>query len=687
MYNFIDVNEASESVLPSEALKLNGEYIENLISGYRTLAVSGREALSPEINTIETGIRDGSFLQNKRYPARTIIVKYQLIAKTNEAFRNAYNELGRILNVKNAEMIFDDEPDKYFVGTPSAIGEVDPGINNVTGEIEFICADPFKYSIIEYEAEKGLNDSGILIEYNGTYKGFPVLEADFYNESEVAEDGKTLVTLTGNGDCGYVAFFNENEKIIQLGDPNEADGSNAYASSQTLVNQTFLTNTAWGTQTQALWSANNGVVLPSDVVQTGNVGMKAASYAEDTVPKTTWGTLIREVKSTVSSPGFVYTVIASASGRTESSVKINASITTQLLSSDSYFGRGYGLIGSVYMGGAWHNVTIKSTSEYWKGRTGHVANLSFTVSGLIATTSSLTGIKFKVTRTDGNGTAGNLGETACSNLRVSQYVAGVPETYYLSAVSYGTSAGKWHGPSISRIMGADANGDVGAQDFTFTYKQKMSIGNGGNGQLGAFQVQLWAENGGIIAGVRIYKNTSGTAGRLVLYLNGSEAYTGTLDLSYNNKYFGAKESSVQTSTITKTGNKITFSIGGLKKTFTNDYLTDTKVLKITFTFEQYSTAAALTNNGLYWAKFVKNNCDTWNDIPNKFSANDIVEADCKDGKIYLNGIHSPEYGALGNDWEEFYLTPGLNQIGVSYSNWVSTECAPKFKVRYREVFL
>ena len=51
MYTFIDVNKASESdVLPSEALKINGKYIENQITGYRTLNVSGREALSPELD-------------------------------------------------------------------------------------------------------------------------------------------------------------------------------------------------------------------------------------------------------------------------------------------------------------------------------------------------------------------------------------------------------------------------------------------------------------------------------------------------------------------------------------------------------------------------------------------------------------------------------------------------------------
>ncbi|MBS7176809.1 MAG: phage tail family protein, partial [Clostridiales bacterium] len=202
MYHFIDVTEVSEgNLLPSEALKLNSEYIENLIPGYRTLAVSGREALSPELSTYESGVRDGSSLLNRRYPARTIVVKYQLMSETSEAFREAYNQLGKILNVENAEMIFNDEPDKFYIGTPSLIDEVDPGTNAVVGEIEFLCLDPFKYSVVEYEAEPSLDESSVLIDYNGTYKSFPVLEADFFSEKDVADDGETAGTLTGSGDC------------------------------------------------------------------------------------------------------------------------------------------------------------------------------------------------------------------------------------------------------------------------------------------------------------------------------------------------------------------------------------------------------------------------------------------------------------------------------------------------------
>ncbi|MFQ7473086.1 MAG: phage distal tail protein, partial [Anaerovoracaceae bacterium] len=116
-------------------------------------------------------------------------------------------------------------------------------------------------------------------------------------------------------------------------------------------------------------------------------------------------------------------------------------------------------------------------------------------------------------------------------------------------------------------------------------------------------------------------------------------------------------------------------------------ISDMKVTQVTILFEQYSTVNALSYNGIYWIKFIKNNCNTWKNIPNKFSANDILEADCKEGEIYLNDIRTPQLGALGNDWEEFYLTPGLNQIGIGYSNWVTDEYAPEFKVRYREAFL
>lgn len=546
MYTFINTNEASESVLlPSEALKINGSYIENLIPGYRTLHVSGREALSPELSSFETGIRDGSTVKGKRYPARTITVTYQLIAESNEAFREAYNTLAGILNVDDAELIFDDEPDKFYIGTPMEFSNVEPGRNSVIGEIKIFCADPFKYSVLEYEVSPLPDENIFLIDYHGTYKAYPKLQAHFYKETEI--DNNTVHTLSGNGDCGYVAFFDEGKRIIQIGDPDEADGENIAPKSQTLIHQEFMNQNAWGSAGQSLWKRNSGSVFPENTVQVGSAGMTAGAYASD--------------------------------------------------GSASY--------------------------------------------------------------------------------------------YYLSATDYGTNQGVWHGPSITRSIPTDSSGYAGASNFLVSYKHKICIGGSENSvnQYGDFQVQISDANGKIIAGVRVCKWKSGKTGEAMFYVNGSKVKAVVIDLSHWNALTGRDEASIPTSWIRKTGSEIVFNLIGMRYVFTDTTLKNTVAKNITVMFGTYSDKPAISYNGLYWLKFVKDNCNTYVDVPNKFSANDVLEADCRQSEIYLNGVCSPELGALGNDWEEFFLKPGLNRIGVAFSDWVKEGYEPTFKIRYREVFL
>lgn len=674
MYEFRDVNENLSFVaMPAEAMQINGVYLETEIEGYRTLYVRGREALSPELETFGLGTRDGDIRKSKRYPARIITVGYQLISASAEAFREAYNKLGAILNVDDAELIFNDESDKFFIGTPTYIGEVDEGRNSVTGEIEITCLDPLKYSVVEYEAETSPDDPrSILLDYGGTYKSYPILEADFYKEVEA--DGDATNTLTGSGDCGYVAFFNENEKIIQLGDPDEEDGTTIQGKSQTLVSQTFDDAASWGSAAKELWPQNGGIVVPSSVVKTGSIDTRVASYAVPANPKATSGRVLSSAKSSVGSPYIFYSVSLYASGRTSNAVSVRATITASLQYSSSYFLTGLGLTGHLYIGGGWHTVTIKKMSEKWRGTTAHVVNMNVTVTGLSAAQASLTGIKFKVTRSDG-GSSGILNERSCSNLPISPYEASVPATYYLGASDYGTASGKYHGPTIKRDVPS-------SQDFTVTWTQKMSIGNGKNDtiQMGGFQITMADAIGKAIVAVRILKNEAGKKASLIFYINDMKVDTGEIDLSYSGKCVG-------TSSISKSGRTVSFNVGGYKKTFSDAAIADIGVTQITIGFEQYSTVKALTHNGLTWFKFIQNNRDTWQDIPNKFSANDIVEADCRNGEIVLNGIRSPQLGALGNDWEEFCLRPGINQIGIAYSNWVADDYAPTFKVRYREAYL
>ena len=689
MYSFVDIKETSEGItLPSEAMQINGEYLEDLVPGYKTLSVSGREALSPEIESFHTGIRDGSSRKSRRYPERIITVKYQLISKSNEEFREAYNKLGGVLNTEDAQLVFRDEPDKYFIGTPSLVEEVEQGRNAVVGELEFLCLDPFKYSVVEYEAIPDMLQGSILLDYRGTYKSFPILEADFYRETDTSADGSASNSLTGRGDCGFVAFFNETKKIIQLGDPDEADTENKYQKSQTLVSAGFEGTSGWGSAAKTQWTQNASTGLASQAVQVGSMGMGIASYAVPATPKDTSGTILSNKATSQSSPVFYYSITAKATNRNANSVKVTVTVTASLKNTGSYFGPPYALQGQIYLGGAWRTFTIKKPSEFWRGKTAHTVNFSVTVTGLSASTSALTGIKFKTARTDGTGgSAGVLPETTCANLPISQYVADVPETYFLTASAFGSGSG-WHGPSITRKLPQDASGVSGAVNGQLSFSHKMSIGNGNFGvsELGGFQVLLVNGSGSgrkIVAGAFLYKGSNGKSGKVIFYINGTAVETIDIDFSYGNKRFQAGVSS----TITKTGDTVTFNLGGISRTFSNSAIRDMAIHEITFAFLQYAARPRLSFNGLYSAKFVKSNCQTWKDIPNKFSANDVLEADCQDGNVYLNGVLNQSLGALGNDWEGFYLTPGLNQIGFTYSDWVPAEYAPAFKVRYREVFL
>ena len=531
MYNFIDVTETSEGTfLPSEALKINGEYIENLIPGYRTLTVEGREALAPEVYTFETGIRDGSGLSSKRYPARTIIVTYQLIAKTNEAFRAAYNALGGVLDVVDAQLIFNDEPDKYYTGTVSHIGEVEPGSNAVVGQFEILCLDPFKYSVEEKTATLSADGASILIDYNGTYKSFPTLQVDFAQESEPA-------TLTGKGECGYVAFYDANENIIQMGDPEEVDGdAEGYEKSQALINQRFAESDKWSAAAKALWTLNGGTF---DYTQNGTLGLK--------------------------------------------------------------------------------------------------------------------------------------------QLPNSKY-------YCLTPISYGSGTGG-HGASMSRTIPEDAAGNTSNGIFDLYFKPVFAIASGSAGKktYGEWALVLVSDSGEKIARVRLFKNSDGNKATLSFSVNGQTIHSMTVDVSAGGKQFGKGENN-PVCRVSRTAGGWVFVMGGVTKTYhLKKSDSNPNISRIEFMFSQYGTKAPVAVNGIMTVKFTKNYCETYKDIPNKFQSNDVLEVDCRTGTVLLNKAKKPELGALGNDWEQFHLSPGLNQIGFSYSDWVAE--APVPKVRYREVFL
>lgn len=205
MYAFVNtVNSGVVGTnLPTEAMSYNGVYLENEIDGYRTLSVTGRELMESEVTDQEIDGMDGSYYRYKTTPARTITVRYQLLARGSREFRDAFNKMNKLLSGEQVKVIFNDESDKYFIGTKTSNTQVDGGSNNVIGEIEIYCSDPRKYSTTEKEFTA---TDGVL---------------NIVNEGTVPVSIDYDVQMTS--ETGYIGLVSE-EGIMQYGKIEELDG-------------------------------------------------------------------------------------------------------------------------------------------------------------------------------------------------------------------------------------------------------------------------------------------------------------------------------------------------------------------------------------------------------------------------------------------------------------------------------
>lgn len=160
------------------------------------------------------------------------------------------------------------------------------------------------------------------------------------------------------------------------------------------------------------------------IVTTQSIGNLATAL------RCTGGTIDQETRILEATGGGVaYKLDLVTEGRTKNTAQINATIKAELTSEDAELGEAYGLKASVYMGGSWHGVVIKATTEAdkenWKGTVGHTTEFTFTVSGVPAGVATYTDIKLKVERTDGNGgSAGILAATNCAAYSIPNYVTG-----------------------------------------------------------------------------------------------------------------------------------------------------------------------------------------------------------------------------------------------------------------------
>lgn len=227
MYTFTDTTGTpGANALPVEAMSINGQYIEDLIEGYRTLTVTGRELFGASVDAYEVGNTPGAYFRGVKLPTRTITVQYQLLADDEADFREKFNMLNSILNVEQAQLIFADEADKFFVGTRASVGSVPAGVNNIKGTFEIFCADPYKYAVETKSFTASANADGIL-ETTIVNEGTVPVPIDYEITTNASNGFYGIVSAEGVMQYGYVEEMDTAESVIPskllYNAPNGAD--------------------------------------------------------------------------------------------------------------------------------------------------------------------------------------------------------------------------------------------------------------------------------------------------------------------------------------------------------------------------------------------------------------------------------------------------------------------------------
>lgn len=243
-----------------QRMRINGTYLEDTVPGYHTLEVTGRDSIEMDIDSVSFARVDGERYQGKRATARTLTVRFVIEGYGPADFASKLAKLKTALKVTEAQLIFDDEPDKYWIGTPSKLDPEQVGPSACRGEIEILCSDPYKYGLVERSVN--FVDGTAEIYYGGTEETRPKIHAVFPE------------------DTGYISFT-KNEKTLMFGDETD-DGS---IPTDPDANVDYVSARDGAPTAGERWSYNDGVLpaLSAAVGQTGAMGIRTTNgklYAE-----------------------------------------------------------------------------------------------------------------------------------------------------------------------------------------------------------------------------------------------------------------------------------------------------------------------------------------------------------------------------------------------------------------------
>ncbi|RND56374.1 hypothetical protein FAM18119_01973 [Lacticaseibacillus paracasei] len=618
---------------------IDGQYIEDLIPGYSTLQVSGRELLSQSIEKQTIGKSDGEFIQYARNPSREIVVGYRLAASDNLSFRQAFYKLNSILHGDSHQVSFNDDPSKYWIATFSDIDDVPKGRNAITSSFTLFVPDGIAHSVATKTAD------------NMPYKDVPVnlLKGSGEPQTVAAQvwgDDPHLSLDTSSLKIGDTVSFQV--KVDGVKDTNVFVSLNSQKISPLFSN---------GMETFAITWTKDLSELPLPI----KFSVKPAALTD----KYTWSQAKAAIGTTASpwSPNpadpeyYTDTITVPNAGTYPSEPVITATIN-----GDDGVLTAINDQGSVLQFGS-----PDETDGFVKQKSERVYHLDFnqTPTG-VTLNNGVTAFPYYEHGNDANVQSGPFG-----------YKDGIayPSTQR-------TQSNYWNGPSMSGAIPKNSNGSNTAN---FQFVNRVNVDTSGP-EVGRFEFNLTYQ-GKIVASLALFDDSPAND-QLVFsgtLFDGKDAKMVFFDLLPRNYYRGGNYNAV----ITKMGNKLTFRLdrldlgdGGIEPVDIGGF----PAMPIdgwTAWFPGFSNQRGWSIN---WqdSYFEWINVDYWDDIPNRFKDGDVVKIDVANRRVLVNGFEDRTLQTIGNDWGGFKIHPSDNTIHLLTSNWAK-QC--KAEVSWQEAWL
>lgn len=682
---------------PAEAMLIDGQYIEDLIPGYSTLQVSGRELLSQSIEKQTIGNSDGEFIQYVRNPSREIVVGYRLAAADNLSFRQAFYKLNDILHGENHQVSFNDDPSKYWLATLSDIDDVPKGRNAITSSFTLFVPDGIAHSVATQTAD------------NTPYKDVPVN------------------LILGSGGPFTMGFgipntvWNADEKRTEISLPTTVSHGEVLPQNAPQNSALYPAVTPGNTYTQSIYISTDAPLTGEDIQVSWFTKTGGANFAGKSGISSISENVYR-ITSTYTWPAsstdnylrtFDLFNLTDAFDLTKGTFlyfyypKLELGITATPWSPNPADPEYYADTITVHNGGTYPVEPVITATM-------HADN------GLIALINGQGGVlqfgnpeeadgverkRSEVARYEGfdkepAGAAYNTGKTNSHYYYIAaqknvmegsvKYVdddGSAVEPVFLPTNSY-----YWEGPSLHlKTTNASDGTNTGSVFAKWRYKFNSSVN-----ALGAIEMTLDNDTG-VAYQVIIRSNYAGKDDVDVQVFAGSTlVFQQTLNRSVfsNGRYYEAK--------LTKLGNTLNLQLagivqGGIKP---SEVITRNPPLvmpPIMLTSDEASlpiTGATLwfqrfenypyPDMGVYDMDIEWLNVDYWTDLSNRFSAGDVATIDVANRQILVNGVINADLQLIDNDWKKFRLLPGDTQILTQRSSWAQPY---ELEVAFREAFL